>query len=303
MIAFARPVPEMIDGVPKRPPGARSDTFTTRRLPLVRATQASRPEPSEPMARLGTNATSSVATVRGVPSDGPTADPNATDSRTRRPVASRLVRSSAAMDRCAYGTTREVAAGSVRSGPKAEAPGRNDAPRAPAGALAPIPSWKPQVRTAVPLPARAASSGEMNVCGAETVAGGVHVAAAAGAAATSEAAAATAARAGNGRMRRERAEGAEGCGERNSGGPSMRGPPLAGLKPRHVGRRRSSFDRRRLAGGEPPTSRPDALVGGQVVLGPAKPVNFNRSRRRRPTSPVCAGQTRRCGYSAATSSR
>src|SRR3954464_15151151 len=90
MIPFARPAPQTLDGLPKRPPGARSDTFTTRRLPLVRATQASRPEPSDPIARLGTNATSSVATVRGVPSDGPTADPNATDSRTRRPVASRL---------------------------------------------------------------------------------------------------------------------------------------------------------------------------------------------------------------------
>src|SRR3954452_24950410 len=232
----------MIDGVPKRPPGARSDTFTTRRFPLVRATQASRPEPSDPMARLRTNATASVATVRGVPSDGPLTDPNATDSRTRRPVASRLVRSSAATGRCAYGTSWDVAAGSVRSGPKAEAPGRSDAPRAPPGAFAPIPSWKPQVSTAVPLPARAAPSGEMNVCGAETVAGGVHVAAAAGAAATSEAAAATAARAGNGRMRRERAQRAEGCGERNSGGPSMRVPPLAGLTSRHVGRRRSSFD-------------------------------------------------------------
>src|SRR4051812_22774635 len=238
MIAFARPVPEMIDGVPKRPPGARSDTFTTRRLPLVRATQASRPEPSEPMARLGTNATSSVATVRGVPSDGPTADPNATDSRTRRPVASRLVRSSAAMDRCAYGTTREVAAGSVRSGPKAEAPGRNDAPRAPAGALAPIPSWKPQVRTAVPLPARAASSGEMNVCGAETVAGGVHVAAAAGAAATSEAAAAAGGGGGEGGVRGGGSgagggggEGAQGAGPRGGGGGlgrKNRGGPLEG---------------------------------------------------------------------------
>src|SRR4051794_27768292 len=137
MIAFARPVPEMIDGEPKRPPGARSDTFTTRRLPLVRATHASRPEPSAPMARLGTNATSSVATVRGVPSDGPFTEPNATDSRTRRPVASRLVRSSPAIERCAYGTTCEVAAGSVRSGPKAGAPGNSDAPRAPAGVLAP----------------------------------------------------------------------------------------------------------------------------------------------------------------------
>src|SRR3954467_7114796 len=199
----------MIDGVPKRPGGARSDTFTTRRLPLVRATHASRPEPSDPMARLGTNATSSGATVRRVPSDGPTADPNATDSRTRRPLASRLVRSSAAMDRCAYGTTWEVAAGSVRSGPKAEAPGRNDAPRAPSGALAPIPSWKPQVRTAVPLPARAASSGEMNVCGAETVAGGVHVAAAAGAGGASGAGAR---RAGRGR------DGGGGGGGRGGGG-------------------------------------------------------------------------------------
>src|SRR3954451_848353 len=206
---FARPVPTMIDGAPKRPPGARSDTLTRRRLPLARALHASRPEPSLPMAKLGVNATSSVATVRGVPRTGPSADPNATDSRTRRPTASSCVRRRAATERCAYGTTCVVAAGSVRSDPKAAAPGASVAPRAPAGAFAPTPSWKRQVRTAVPLPLGAAVSGETNVCGAETVCGGVQVAAPAGAVARSEAAAATAVRAGKARMPRERAGGAE----------------------------------------------------------------------------------------------
>ncbi len=214
MIVFARPVPEMIDGAPKRPPGERSETFTTRRAPLARAIHASRPVPSEPTARRGTNATSSTATERAVPSDGPSAEPNATESRTRRPAESRLVCRSAATERCAYGTTWVVAPGSVRSPPNAAAPGASVAPRAPVVAPLPTPSWKRQSATRAPLPLEAASRPLMKVCGAETVAGAVHVAAVAGTAAASEAAAVAtaAARAECGRMQRQRSHMAQGCG-------------------------------------------------------------------------------------------
>src|SRR4051794_36737153 len=225
---FARPVPTMIDGAPKRPPGARSDTFTTRRLPLSRAIHASRPEPSAPTARLGTNATSSTATERAVPSDGPSAEPKATERRTRRPTASRAVCWSPAIDRWAYGTTCVVAPGSVRSGPKAGAPGSSEAARAPPVAPEPTPSWKAQLRTAVPFPLGAARSGETNVCGAETVVGAVQVAAPAGAAARRETAAA-AARAGIGRMPRERARQAEGCGGEIQRRAPDEGPAARGL--------------------------------------------------------------------------
>jgi hypothetical protein len=201
---FARPVPEMIDGAPKRPPGPRSETFTTRRAPLARATHASRPEPFAPIARRGTKATSSTATERAVPSDGPSAEPNATDSRTRVPAGLRFVCRSAATDRWANGTTWVVAPGSARSPPKAAAPGASVAPRAPVAAPLPTPSWKRQSATTVPLPLEAASRPLMNVCGEETVAGAVHVAAVAGTAAASEAAAVAtaAARAEYGRMPR-----------------------------------------------------------------------------------------------------
>src|SRR5690349_4526152 len=188
----------MIEGAPKRPPGPRSETLTTRRLPLARAIQASSPDPFWPTARLGRNATLSVATVRGAPRDGPSGVPNATASR--RCVADSVVSSSAAIERLAYGITCVVALGSARSGPKAGAPGPSDAPLTPFVAVLPTPSWNPQFRTTEPLPVAPACSGEMKVCGAEIVTGAVHVAALAGAAAIRAAAApASAARAESGR--------------------------------------------------------------------------------------------------------
>src|SRR4051794_19595686 len=194
----------MIDGAPKRPPGARRETFTTRRSPLTREIHATSPVPSEASAKLGKNATSSIATVRAAPSDGPSLEPNATAIRARD-VANPRVNRSAATDRRAYGRTRSVSRGSVRSRSNAAAPGASDAPRTPAVAPVPTPSWKPQSATAAPALVEPTSRPEMNVCGVEIVAGALHVAAAAGAAATSEAAAATAARAGKGRMPGQRA--------------------------------------------------------------------------------------------------
>src|SRR3954451_1712955 len=251
----------MIDGAPKRPPGARSETLTWRRLPLAREIHATRPVPSEASAMLGRNATASVWIVRGAPRDGPSADPKATATRLRV-VANPEVKMSAPTERCAYGITRRVSLGSVRSPPNAPAPGASEAPRTPFVRPVPTPSWKPQSATTVPLPLDPASRPDTNVCGVEIVAGAVHVAAEAGPAASRTAADAAVAIRGR-RMTGERMRRPEGCGPPdNSGGPSMRVPPLAGLTSRHVGRRRSSFDRRRLAGGEPPTSRPGALLGG-----------------------------------------
>src|SRR3954466_2898514 len=100
VIEFARPLPEMIDGAPKRPPGARSETLTWRRLPLARETHATRPVPSEASAMLGRNATSSVWIVRAAPRLGPSADPKATATRARL-VADPGVKTSAPTERCA----------------------------------------------------------------------------------------------------------------------------------------------------------------------------------------------------------
>ena len=277
---FARPVPAMIDGAPKRPPGERSETFTTRRAPLARAIHASRPVPSEPTARRGTNATSSTATERAVPSDGPSAEPNATESRTRRAggIEARL-------------QAAPRPSGARTAGPASSRPGACARRRTP------------------PRPARATRRGRRVV---RAVADAVleapvrddrAVAARGGLEADDEGV-----RRRDRRRRRPRGGGRrDGGGERgggrgdgggeggstgacsvnaprgrkvaaekNSGGPSMRVPPLAGLTSRNVGRRRSSFDRRRLADGDPSTSRPDALVGARVVTGRAMPVNVKR---------------------------
>src|SRR3954452_16287933 len=182
VIEFARPLPEMIDGAPKRPPGARSETLTRRRLPLARETHATRPVPSDASAMLGRNATSSVWIVRGAPRDGPSADPKATATRLRL-VANPGVEMSAPPDRCAYGITRRFSLGSVRPPPNAPAPGASDAPRTPFVRPVPIPSWKPQLATTVPFALDPASRPEMNVCGVEIVVGAFHVAAEAGPAA------------------------------------------------------------------------------------------------------------------------
>src|SRR4051794_5032861 len=165
----------MIEGAPNRPPGARRDTFTTRRLPLAREIQATRPVPSEATEKLGRNAVSSVATVRAVPSEGPSADPKATAMRSRVEANAR-VKVSAATDRRAYGMTRSVSRGSVRSPPNAAAPAASDAPRTPFVETLPLPSWKPQSATTEPSPLEPASRPRTNVCGDEIVAGAVHVA-------------------------------------------------------------------------------------------------------------------------------
>jgi hypothetical protein len=129
----------MMEGAPNRPPAARRDTFTTRRFPLAREIQATRPVPSEATEKLGRNAVSSVATVRAAPSDGPSTDPNATAMRSRF-VAKPRVKISAETERRAYGRTRRVSRGSVRSPPNAAAPGASDAPRTPLVAPVPVPS-------------------------------------------------------------------------------------------------------------------------------------------------------------------
>ena len=128
---------------------------------------------------------SSVATVRAAPSDGPSTDPKATARRSRA-VAKARVKVSAATERRAYGMTRNVSPGSVRSPANAAAPGASDAPRTPVVETLPVPSWKPQSATTDPSPLEPASRPKTNVCGVEIVAGAVHVAAAAGAAATSD---------------------------------------------------------------------------------------------------------------------
>src|SRR3954447_20666441 len=172
----------MIDGAPKLPPGARSDTLTWRRLPPAREIHATSPVPSDASAMLGRNATSSVWIVRAAPRDGPSADPKATATRARL-VANPCVKMRAATERCAYGITRRVSDGSVRSPPNAPAPGASDAPRTPFVRPLPVPSWKPQSATTVPLALDPASRPRTNVCGVEIVAGAVHVAAEAGPAA------------------------------------------------------------------------------------------------------------------------
>ena len=82
---------------------------------------------------------SSVATVRAAPSDGPSADPNAT-ARRSRPVAKARVKVSAATERRAYGMTRRVARERPLARRTPAAPGASAAPRAPAVAPLPIPS-------------------------------------------------------------------------------------------------------------------------------------------------------------------
>src|SRR3954447_10858276 len=230
----------MIDGAPKLPPGARSDTLTWRRLPPAREIHATRPVPSDPSAMLGRNATSSVWIVRAAPRDGPSADPKATATRARL-VAKPGVKMSAPTERCAYGITRSVSLGSVRSPPNAPAPGASEAPRTPFVRPVPTPSWKPQSATTVPLPLDPAPRPDKHVCGVESAAGPVHVAAEAGPAASRTAADAAVAIKGR-RMTGERMRRPEGCGPPdNSGGPSMRVPPLAGLTSPHPRRGGAPF--------------------------------------------------------------
>jgi hypothetical protein len=62
----------------------------------------------------------------------------------------------------------------------------------------------------------------------------------------------------------QRHPGAHGVPTKLAAGPLARLPPLAGLTSRDVGRRRASRGRR-LAGGEPPTRRPCAWFGAEVI--------------------------------------
>ena len=188
---FARPVPAMIDGAPKRPPGARSETLTTRRAPLARAIHARGRCRRGRWRDAGRKATSSVTTDRAVPSAGPSAEPKATASRSRRPAVEALVKISAATERWAYGRTcsvvareRPLAAERRGAGRERGAAGAARARRAGAVLEAPVGDEDP-------LPVEAASRPMTKVCGAEIDVGAVHVAAVAGTATASEAAAAT----------------------------------------------------------------------------------------------------------------
>ena len=210
MIVFARPVPEMIDGAPKRPPGERSDD-------LHDAPRAARPgDPREQAGAVG--------------ADGEARDERDVVDRDRARGAERRPVGRAERDREPHAARRRIEArlkqrrdralrvrhdlrssrpGASRSPPNAAAPGASVAPRAPVVAPLPMPSWKRQSATRAPSPLEAASRPMMKVCGAETVVGAVHVAAVAGTAAASEAAAVAtaAARAGCGRMQRQRSQG------------------------------------------------------------------------------------------------
>src|SRR4051794_41795783 len=132
-----------------------------------------------------------------------------------------------------------VSRGSVRSGPNAAAPRARLAPRTPVAAPLPTPSWKPQSATTDPSPLDAASRPKTNVCGVETVAGALHVAAATGAAATagdaaaSEAGGAAGGGGGGGGMSRQkgRCGGGWGGGEKKTGGPPVGTPAPRGQDP------------------------------------------------------------------------
>ena len=241
----------MIDGAPKRPPGERSATLTTRRAPLARAIHASRPVPSEPTAKRGQERdVVGRDRARGAerrPVGRAEGDREAVAARRRRSPGEDQRRDRAARVR----QTRSVSRGSVRSAPNAAAPGASDgAARAASCSPCRCRPGSPSRRRPSRRRSRRPRGRGRRCAGPRSSSGRVHVAAVAGTATASVAAAATmAARERCERMRRERAAGARGCGRKTAAGPSMRVPPHAGLTSRHVGRRRSSFDRRRLAGG------------------------------------------------------